>query len=222
MMPIVDRNSPYDLEKSPHNHVQGQRRPDSRMEFTPCPVFHQPQQPRLPQDFFVQQHHQQQHDYQYQTVQYCLTTQQYNLVQQDTPVQQHHQQQQHHPHVAVYQQQQQQPSPLALSGATTVGQQNNVDSPGQSSVDSGFCAAAPSASLQTPAYYASSDVVLGASSLEGTEGGGGLSKQHRNSQHSQSANNPQGEKQQQQEQQEDDLDRLLELAVSSENSTAIR
>ena len=221
MMPIVDRNSPYDLEKSPHNHVQGQRRPDSRMEFTPCPVFHQPQQPRLPQDFFVQQHHQQQHDYQYQTVQYCLTTQQYNLVQQDTPVQQHHQQQQHHPQVAVYQQQQQ-PSPLALSGATTVGQQNNVDSPGQSSVDSGFCAAAPSASLHTPAYYASSDVVLGASSLEGTEGGGGLSKQHRNSQHSQSANNPQGEKQQQQEQQEDDLDRLLELAVSSENSTAIR
>ena len=221
MMPIVDRNSPYDLEKSPHNHVQGQRRPDSRMEFTPCPVFHQPQQPRLPQDFFVQQHHQQQHDYQYQTVQYCLTTQQYNLVQQDTPVQQHHQQQQHHPQVAVYQQQQQ-PSPLALSGATTVGQQNNVDSPGQSSVDSGFCAAAPSASLQTPAYYASSDVVLGASSLEGTEVGGGLSKQHRNSQHPQSANNPQGEKQQQQEQQEDDLDRLLELAVSSENSTAIR
>ena len=108
-----------------------------------------------------------------------------------------------------------------LAGVTT-----SVDSPGQSSVDSGYCAA-PTASLQTPAYYASSDVVLGApvsSSLEGSAEGGGLSKQHRssNSQHSQSANNPQGEKQQQQQQQqqEDDLDRLLELAVSSENSSA--
>ena len=188
------------------------------MEFTPCPVFHQPQQPRLHQDFFVQQ--QQQQDYHYQTMQmqYCLTTQQqFNFVEQ----------QQHHPSVAVYQQQ---PSPLqALSGVAT-----SVDSPGQSSVDSGYCAAAatsnPSAAslLQTPAYYTSSDVVLGApssTSLEGTAGGsgvGGLSKQlqHRNSQHSQSANNPVGEKLPQ----EDDLDRLLEMematAVSSENSSS--
>ena len=196
------------------------------MEFTPCPVFHQPQQPRLPQDIFVQQ---QQQDYHYQTVQYCLTTQQqYNFVQQDTTPVQHHQHQQHHPQVALYhhhqQQQQQQPSPLALSGVTA-----SVDSPGQSSVDSGYCAAAASASLQTPAYYASSDVVLGApssTSLKGTavggSGEGGLSKQlqHRNSQHSQSANNPQGEKQPQ----EDDLDRLLEMematAVGSENSSS--
>ena len=67
------------------------------MEFTPCPVFHQPQQPRLHQDYFVQQHH----DYQFQTVQYCLTQQQqqYNY----NPVQQQHQ-----PQVAVYHQQQQQ------------------------------------------------------------------------------------------------------------------
>ena len=127
--------------------------------------------------------------------------------------------------MAVYQQQ---PSPLqALSGVAT-----SVDSPGQSSVDSGYCATSnPSAAslLQTPAYYTSSDVVLGApssTSLKGTavggSGEGGLSKQlqHRNSQHSQSANNPQGEKQPQ----EDDLDRLLEMematAVGSEKSSS--
>ena len=200
-------------------HGQGLRRPDSRMEFTPCPVFHQPQQPRLHQDFFVQHQQQQQQDYHYQTMQmqYCLTTQQqFNFVEQ----------QQHHPPVAVYQQQ---PSPLqALSGVAT-----SVDSPGQSSVDSGYCATSnPSAAslLQTPAYYTSSDVVLGApssTSLKGTAVGGSggegpLSKQlqHRNSQHSQSANNPQGEKQPQ----EDDLDRLLEMematAVGSENSSS--